>query len=233
MSRGGRLARFSHLPALAPVAGILPAEPAALWSSLGDLPEDFVLYGGTGLALRIGHRESNDFDFFSAAPFNPTGLLAKLAWLGRVTINESSADTLFVTTARGVRLSFFGGLRVQAVAEPSIVEENGVVVASLFDLAGTKAKAILDRSLRKDYFDIAALLRRQMTLPEIIGYATTIFDPMFEFPGAVFLRSLAWFGDGDVGDLPEDMKRELEQAIRQAEREPMPLIEAYSATIAP
>ena len=122
---------------------------------------------------------------------------------------------------------------LQAVAEPSIVEENGVVVASIFDLAGTKAKAILDRSLRKDYFDVAALLRHEMTLSEIIGYATTIFDPLFEFPGAVFLRSLAWFGDGDVGDLPEDTKRELEQAVRQAEREPMLLIEAYSATIAP
>lgn len=233
MSRTSRLARFSHLPALDPLLGLLPAGPAELWPSLGDVPEDFVLYGGTGLALRLGHRESKDFDFFSPEPFNPTEVLAELAWLGRVTINESSANSLVITTAREVRLAFYGGMRLQSVAEPSIVEENGVVVASIFDLAGTKAKTILDRSMRKDYFDIATLLRHEMTLPEIIGYAATIFAPLFEFPAAVFLRSLVWFGDGDADDLPDDMKRELEQAVRQAEREPIPLIEAYSPTIAP
>lgn len=232
MSRDSRLARSSHLPALDPLLEMLPAEQAELWSSLGDVPEDFVLYGGTGLALRIGHRASKDFDFFSAEPFNPTELLAELAWLGRVTINESSANSLVVTTAREVRLAFYGRMGLQSVAEPSIVEENGIVVASIFDLAGTKAKAILDRSVRKDYFDIASLLRNEMTLPEIIGYAATIFDPVFEFPAAVFLRSLVWFGDGDAEDLPDDMKRELEQAVKQAARQPIPLIEAYSSTIA-
>lgn len=32
--------------------------------------QDFYLSGGTGLALQIGHRESQDLDFFSEKDFN-------------------------------------------------------------------------------------------------------------------------------------------------------------------
>ena len=190
-------------------------------------------YGGTGLALRSGHRHSADFDFFSADSFRPIELLDELSWLGSVTIDQASPDDLRVTTADAVHLSFFGGLRLQSVAEPAIVEDNGVVVASIFDLAGTKAKAILDRSEWRDYFDLATLLRAGLTLPEIIGYASTIFEPLFEFPAAVFLRSLAWFNDGTVSDLPDDMKRELTDAVALAARTPIPIVHAYSTSILP
>jgi Nucleotidyl transferase AbiEii toxin, Type IV TA system len=233
VSREGRRARFIHLPLLDPRIEVLPEVQAALWPLLGEIPEPFVLYGGTGLALRLGHRASADFDFFSAASFVPTELLSQLSWLGRVTINESAPDNLVVTTASAVNLSFRGGMRLQSVAEPSIVDENGVVIASIFDLAGTKAKAILDRSESKDYVDIAMLLRNDLTLPEIVGHATTIFEPMFEFPAAVFLRSLAWFGDGTAPDVPEDMQRELERAAVNAEQEEIPVVVPYSTSILP
>lgn len=233
MSRERRLSRFAHLPALHPNVGTLPSAQAELWPKLSEVPEDFVLYGGTGLALRLGHRESIDFDFFSAGDFNPTDLLREIAWAGRVTINESSPNHLVVTTARGVNLSFLGGMTIQCVAEPSIVAENGIVVASIFDLAGSKAKAILDRSEWRDYVDIATILRNGHALAEIIGYAQTIFSPLFEFPVAVFLRSLVWFGDGTAVDVPDDMKRELESAVAAAARESIPVVEPYSTSIRP
>lgn len=44
---------------------ILPPPQRALWSELEAVPRSFVLYGGTALALRLGHRASVDFDFFS------------------------------------------------------------------------------------------------------------------------------------------------------------------------
>jgi Nucleotidyl transferase AbiEii toxin, Type IV TA system len=233
VSRESRRARFAHLPLLDPRVGILAETQAGLWPSLGDLPEPFVLYGGTGLALRLGHRASADFDFFSATPFVPTELLNDLSWLGRVKINESAPDNLVITTASGVNLSFLGGLRLRAVAEPSLVDENGIVVASIFDLAGTKAKAILDRSEWKDYVDIATLVRSGLTLAEIIGHATTIFERMFEFPASVFLRSVAWFGDGTAPDVPADMQRELERAAVNAEQQEIPAVIPWSRSILP
>ncbi len=233
MSRARRLERFGRLPVLDPHVSVLPAAQAKVWRLMADIPEPFVLYGGTALALRTGHRQSADFDFFSAETFRPTGLLEELTWLGRVTIDEASPDNLRVTTADGVHLSFYGGVTLQSVAEPAIVQENGVVVASMFDLAGTKAKAILDRSEWKDYFDIATLLRAGLTLPEIIGYATTIFEPMFDFPAAVFLRSLAWFDDGTVPDLSAIMRRELTNAVALAAQAVIPVVHPYSTSILP
>lgn len=48
-----------------PKFNILPASHRTLWNELKSTPKHFVLYGGTALALRLGHRISEDFDFFS------------------------------------------------------------------------------------------------------------------------------------------------------------------------
>lgn len=142
-------------------------------------------------------------------------------------------DHLTVIEPSGVQLAFFGGLDLQAVAEPSLVTENGLVVASVFDLAGTKAKAILDRSEWKDFVDIAMLLRAGHRLTDVIGYATTIFDRQFEFPAQVFLRSLVWFEDGTAGDVSRDIRGELEMAVHDLDLAAIPLVEPYRPTIAP
>lgn len=233
MSRAHRLEHFSHLPRLEPQLGILPPAQRELWPLLGDVPDRFVLYGGTGLALHLGHRPSADFDFFSAGSFVPTDLLAELAWLGPLTINEAAPDNLDLSTRTGVRFSFLGGMALQVVAEPSIAAGNGLVIASVFDLAGTKAKAILDRSEWKDYVDIATLLRAGHSVPDIIGYATTIFDPLFVFPAATFLRALVYFEAGTAPDVPDDMKRDLEAAVVLAEHETIPTFEEFQTSIRP
>jgi hypothetical protein len=49
--------------AFTPHLNTLLAPQRALWPELGATPGAFTLYGGTALALRIGHRTSIDFDF--------------------------------------------------------------------------------------------------------------------------------------------------------------------------
>ncbi|GJL55967.1 MAG: hypothetical protein NPIRA02_30990 [Nitrospirales bacterium] len=44
---------------------ILPSPQRRLWDDLVNLPGSFTLYGGTAIALQIGHRPSIDFDFFA------------------------------------------------------------------------------------------------------------------------------------------------------------------------
>jgi hypothetical protein len=46
-----------------PRSDILPESQLRLWPELEAVPSDFILYGGTGLALQLGHRASEDFDF--------------------------------------------------------------------------------------------------------------------------------------------------------------------------
>lgn len=233
MSTQSRTTRFAGLPELAPDLSILPDAGANLWPKMGDIPEPFVLYGGTALALRLAHRQSVDFAFFAHDTFSPRELLDGLRWLGRLEVVEMRENDLAVIEPGGVQLAFYGGLDLQAVAEPSLVAGNGLVVASVFDLAGTKAKAILDRSEWKDYVDIAMLLRAGHRLADVIGYATTIFDRGFDFPAQVFLRSLVWFQDGTAGDVSTDIRSELEMAVHDLELAAIPLVQPYRPTIAP
>jgi hypothetical protein len=233
MSTRSRLTRFAGLPDLAPDLSILSGAQVNLWPKMGDIPEPFVLYGGTAIALRLAHRQSVDFDFFAHDSFSARELLDGLRWLGRLEVVEMRDNDLAVIEPGGVQLAFYGGLDLQPVAEPSLVAENGLVVASVHDLAGTKAKAILDRSEWKDYVDIAMLLRAGHRLTEVIGYATTIFARQLDFPAPVFLRSLVWFGDGTAGDVPAEIRGELEMAVHDLELADIPLVQPYRPTITP
>jgi hypothetical protein len=47
----------------APRLDILP-KPRRRWDELSHIPSEFVLYGGTAIALHLGHRRSLDFDFW-------------------------------------------------------------------------------------------------------------------------------------------------------------------------
>ena len=51
----------------------------------------WTLAGGTGLALQLGHRLSEDLDFFRAESFQPEGLATALARVGRVQVQARSA----------------------------------------------------------------------------------------------------------------------------------------------
>jgi hypothetical protein len=54
-------------PILEPKLAILPPEQRRLWPELRDIPRGFVLYGGTAIALHLGHRQSVDFDLAPGA----------------------------------------------------------------------------------------------------------------------------------------------------------------------
>ena len=61
-----------------PRLDVLPAAQRRLWPALADVPDTFVLYGGTALALRLAHHASVDFDFCAAEPpsrWTPTSCL--------------------------------------------------------------------------------------------------------------------------------------------------------------
>jgi hypothetical protein len=147
-------------PVLAPHLEILPASQHQLWSELNAVPAGFVLYGGTALALRLGHRASEDFDFFSNQDFQPDDLERQISFLQGSQRLQSSTNTLVAVVERGgpVKVSFFGGLSLRRVRDPEPAEGPGVLVASLLDLAATKTKAVQDRAEAKDYLDIDRLL---------------------------------------------------------------------------
>ena len=114
--------------AFVPRLDILPDAQRRLWPELARTPDNFTLYGGTAIALRLGHRQSADFYFFAlTSSFEPDSLLEKLPYLKGARVRQSSADTLTVTVDRAgpVQLSFFGGLGLGQIAPVERVEGPG------------------------------------------------------------------------------------------------------------
>jgi hypothetical protein len=203
--------------ALVPRLDVLPPAQRALWAELACVPRSFVLYGGTALALRLGHRTSIDFDFFAHDPLDPRVVERAIPWLREAETLQEAPDTRTVLVRRlgiRVKVSFFGGITLGRVGEPEATEDGVVRVASLLDLGGTKVKALLQRIEAKDYLDVAAILDAGVPLEEVLGAARALFGPAFN--PLVAAKALAFFEGGDLARLPAAVKRKL---VRQATRD--------------
>lgn len=181
----------------APKTAILPVAQQRLWSELAPLKAlGYVLYGGTAIALRLGHRQSIDFDFFTSRPVSREGLRKSLAFLRDAEVTQDSGNTFEVITASGVKVSFFGGLDFGRTGTPQETTDGVLLVASLTDLMATKLKVILQRSAAKDYQDIAAMVRDGVRVDVGLAAAEQMFKPTF--PPSESLKAMVYFADGDL-----------------------------------
>jgi hypothetical protein len=162
---------------------------------------DFVLYGGTAVALHLGHRPSLDFDFFRSEPLDKKAIEASFSFMPDAWVLQEDQDSLVAVaqmSTGAVKLSFFGSLAIGRIGEPVLTVDRTLLVASLLDLLSTKLKAILDRAEAKDYQDIAAMLSAGVSLETALG----AFAAMYRRDPALPLRALGYFKDGDLSSLP-------------------------------
>jgi hypothetical protein len=93
-----------------PCFEILPKAQKALWYRLSPCQDfGFVLYGGTGIALQLGHRSSVDFDFFSHFPLNEIKekeLLAALPFLDKAERVQFAPNTRSYITETNVKFLY-------------------------------------------------------------------------------------------------------------------------------
>jgi hypothetical protein len=178
-----------------PRLDVLPPPQRALLPDLAKVPEHFALYGGTALALRLGHRVSVDFDFFSNQAFDPDRLPGAIPWLARAETVQLAENTLTARVDRGgpVLVSFFGGLRIGQVEAPETAEGLAFEVASLVDLAGTKVAVAQKRAQERDYIDVDALIGCGIDLSTALAAGIAIHGPGFN--PLVALKALSYFGD--------------------------------------
>jgi len=181
---------------------VLPKAQQEIWPLLARAPGlSLVLYGGTAVALHLGHRASIDFDFFSAAPLDKKRVASFAFMRGAATIQEDE-NTLVVNAAMPsgqVKVSLFGGMTIGRINPPLRTRDQILLVASLEDLLATKLKAILDRAEAKDYRDIAAMLEAGVALERGLGAFATMYG---KDPGLA-LRAIGFFKDGDLPSLAE------------------------------
>lgn len=203
------------VPRFSPCLGVLPAAQIALWSELPETPDHFTLYGGTAIALRLGHRESIDFDFFTATPFNPHELLSSVPYLRDAEPFQIEPHSLGCRVYREdapVQLSFFAPRDFPRLAPSELTEDTGLPVAALRDLAVSKLTVIQQRAEKKDYLDLHAMLHQaDMRLEDMLLDAHRAYGS--RFAPLASLQALSYFEDGDVSSLSDDMKRDLESAV--------------------
>jgi hypothetical protein len=184
------------------------------------------------LALQLGHRVSEDFDFFSSVGFDPDRLRSRLPFFRELDPADSNAwvqrkrDTLEAFVDRGgpVKLAFFGGLNTLGrIEDPRRAAGSRVQVASLVDLAGMKMRVIQVRGNWKDYVDIHTLASNGIDVVTGLAAAKAIdrnFDP------GISIRALQFYGDGTLGRVPSGMQRDLTRWAQAADIGKLPAFHA-------
>jgi hypothetical protein len=206
-----------------PRLDVLPKAQQRLWTELKDVPAEFVLYGGTAIALHLGHRQSIDFDFFSNRTFDPARVESTVPFMANAEITQRAPNTLTGIVDRSglVQVSFFGVPNVSRIAPPRVAAENGLKVASLLDLAGTKVSVVQQRAEAKDYIDIDALIREGgVDLPTALAAGKAVYGPRFS-PEST-LKALSFFDEGNLRSLPDDIKARLAAAAREVDLDDLP-----------
>ena len=189
--------------AFEPKLAHLPPAQLQIWPQLAPAPDlSFVLYGGTAVALQLGHRVSIDFDFFSSKPLDKPGLATRFAFMPAARTIQEDENTLVTvaTMPHGpVQVSFFGGIAIGRINEPLRTSDDVLLVASLEDLLATKLKTILDRAEAKDYLDISAMISAGVSFERGLGG----FAKMYRKDPGLALKAVGFFKDGDLPSLPK------------------------------
>ncbi len=178
---------------------VLPAEAWDVVRRLDreDLLADWILAGGTALALQLGHRISLDLDFFRHDAFDVAGLRVSLAKLGPLDVPSMAAGTLHARLD-GVLLTFLRS-EVPFLYEP--IPYRGLRLADVRDIAAMKVIAVAGRGSRKDFVDLHAYFESGATFGDLMGvvqrrYEGTDFNPLH------LLRSLVYFDDAEAEPMP-------------------------------
>lgn len=152
------------------------------------------LVGGTALALQLGHRKSIDLDYFGKIDVEPESLRKILSETHSITIVQESKD-INIYLIDGIKV-YFVNYRYSWIDAP--VNDNGVVLAGIKDIAAMKINAVIGRGTKKDFIDLFFLLRR-FTLQEMLDMYIQKYPE-----GSLFIamKSLSYFEDAESDPMP-------------------------------
>lgn len=192
------------------------------------MPDTFTLYGGTAIALQLGHRSAGYFDFFGCPAMDVVVLERGLPFLAGAEVVERQQSKLTALVDRGapVTVSFVGVPRLPRFARPLIADDNGLRVASLLDVAGTKAMLVQVRGAAQDYIDMDALIHLGgVTLASALAAARGLYGKSCN--PQVTVRALSRLDDGGMHGLSDDSKRRLADAAMDVDLDHLPRLARF------
>lgn len=129
------------------------------------LAEKFYLTGGTALAAcYLNHRESEDIDLFSDAPFDESTVIAAMKRISTHLGIKSTLAKIHERLRYDLSFSKGGLLKIDFVfydfkhIEP-VNTLDGLMIDSIGDIAVNKLLALSQRTASKDFVDLFFLLR--------------------------------------------------------------------------
>ena len=158
----------------------------------------WTLAGGTGLAFHLGHRVSEDLDFFRTDGVDVRRLHAALREHGTYETLQEEDHTLTVLM-QDTKLSFF------RVRDPFLFDAEPhrfFAVADTRDIALMKLAAISSRGSRKDFADLYMILQNRPTLESYFDLLPDKYDPS-SLNSYHILKSLTYFDDAEAEPAPQ------------------------------
>jgi len=155
---------------------------------------NFILVGGTSLALQIGHRNSVDIDMFGNQSIDQEIFTDKLTKFGVVAVSQNSKN-IFISSINEIKVDF---VNYKYPLLKDFIEIEGIRLASKEDIAAMKLNAILGRGSRKDFIDLFFLLQ-EFSLQQMIDFYNNKYVDGSEF---LVIKSLSYFEDANSQPQP-------------------------------
>jgi predicted nucleotidyltransferase component of viral defense system len=154
------------------------------------------LVGGTALALQLGHRQSVDLDFFGNFDAKRQNVIDAITRDGFVVQENNKGETIILCKIDTVKVDI---VRYQYEWLEAAIEEDGVRMAGLKDIAAMKLAAVAGRGSKKDFVDVYFLLQH-FSLQQMLDFFAKRYEQ-----GSLFhvIRSLTYFEDAEPIPMPD------------------------------
>ncbi len=142
--------------------------------------EDYVLVGGTALALQINHRLSEDLDFCkwpssrsaeNAIPFKSLEEQLKQCF-DSVEVNPIDFDQADYLINGEVKFQFFNEVGYKPPSIETVAHEGKLKIAPISTICAMKIKTMFQRSVFRDYYDVYSIVKGgHLTLSQLFDLA--------------------------------------------------------------
>lgn len=170
-------------------------------SAYPEISGQFYLAGGTALALKLGHRKSEDLDFFTSEEFD-TNRIVEIFKEKKGEIRTEVRQTVH-GEIDGAKISFIG--YSYPLLEPLKQQEkiHGITLASVMDIACMKLVTLSQRGEKKDFYDVYELLK-SISMKEFKGALLKKYSEKYAGLYAI-ARSLIYFADAEDSLQPQSL----------------------------
>ncbi|MBU1127345.1 nucleotidyl transferase AbiEii/AbiGii toxin family protein [Patescibacteria group bacterium] len=196
----------------------LPKTTAKLLNKIrgAEFLKNFYLSGGTALSLQLGHRESEDLDFFNKKFFNSLLLQQDIAKFGQLEDVQVSKGTLNLYLLE-VKLQFL--YYPYQLLEPTL-KWKGINFSSVVDIGCTKLQTVSMRGSKKDFIDLYMIFKKY-PLENLLARLNEKYKGV-DYNLHHILKSLVYFADAENQPMPRmhadikwsEVKNELTKVVK-------------------